>query len=263
MQVKHILNEAYGIQEAYILDNNLSKYNPQIKNVSFLEKLDCRNYCVILASINPNIYASLKLEIRKYFEEENIAELSVMLNTTQIGRHSYGPLCQNHPFIESIGAFCSFAIGTDVVFNHEMQYITTSPIMHEGANRGKDFVEFTEYKNRAWYVEGIQPKKEKLKQAKRIRIGNDVWLGRNVLIANYANIGNGVIAGAGSVITKDIPDYAVVVGVPAKIIRYRYTPEEIESMNRIAWWDWSDDEIRERYDDFYLSAGEFIRKYLK
>lgn len=62
-----------------------------------------------------------------------------------------------------------------------------------------------------------------------------MWLGRNVLITNGANIGNGVIAGAGSIITKDVPDYAVVVGAPAKIIRYRATKENIEIMNEIAW----------------------------
>lgn len=52
-----------------------------------------------------------------------------------------------------------------------------------------------------------------------------MWLGQNVLITNGSNIGNGVIAGAGTIITKDVPEYAVVVGVPARIIRYRYTPE--------------------------------------
>lgn len=89
-----------------------------------------------------------------------------------------------------------------------------------------------------------------------------MWLGRNVIVTNYANIGNGVIAGAGTVITQDIPDYAVVVGAPARIVRYRYSSEEIEALNKIAWWDWSDDDISERYDDLYLPVGEFIRKYL-
>lgn len=88
-----------------------------------------------------------------------------------------------------------------------------------------------------------------------------MWLGRNVIVTNSANIGNGVIAAAGAVITKDVPDYAVVAGIPARIIRYRYTHEQIEALNRIAWWNWTDDEIRERFDDFYLPIEEFIRKY--
>lgn len=89
-----------------------------------------------------------------------------------------------------------------------------------------------------------------------------MWLGRNVLITNSANIGNGVIGAGGAVITKDVPEYAVVAGVPSKIIRFRYTTEEIASLNKIAWWDWTDEEIRSRYDDFYLPIGEFIDKYL-
>jgi len=83
-----------------------------------------------------------------------------------------------------------------------------------------------------------------------------------VIVTNGSNIGNGVIAGAGAVITKDVPDYAVVAGVPARVIRYRYNPEQIKALNKIAWWDWSDDEIRERFDDFYLPIDDFIKKYL-
>lgn len=88
-----------------------------------------------------------------------------------------------------------------------------------------------------------------------------MWLGRNVIVTNSANIGNGVIAAAGAVITKDVPDYAVVAGVPARIIRYRYSTEQIKALNKIAWWDWSDDEIRERYNDLYLPIEKFIEKY--
>lgn len=261
MQVKHVLNEVYGIQEGYILDNNLCRYNPQIHELSFLSTIDCKDFFLILACTNADIYMNLKLEVEKYFNDEDIVELSSMSNITRIGKHSYGPLCCNHMLIESIGAFCSFAIGSEVVFNHEMRYITTSPIIYIGAE-GKNTKKYEWYKNAPWYVEGLCPKKEKVKQFKRIRIGNDVWLGHNVLITNYSNIGNGVIAGAGSVITKDVPDYAIVAGVPARIIRYRYTKEEINCMNQIAWWNWSDQEIRERYDDFYLPVQEFIRKYI-
>lgn len=261
MQVKNILNNVHSVQEAYILDNNLCKFNPHIKELSYLDNIDCRNYCLILACTDPDIYGDLKSRVKKYFQCEDIAELSSMYYTTQIGKHSFEPICKNHRYIESIGAFCSFAAGVDVVVNHEMQYITTSPFIYAGANEEK-FVELTKYKDMAWYIEGMQPKKEMLKKIGRSRIGNDVWLGQNVIITNYSNIGNGVIAGAGSIITKDIPDYAIVGGVPARIIRYRYSPEQIECLNKIAWWNWEDEVIRERYDDFYLPVDIFISKYL-
>jgi acetyltransferase-like isoleucine patch superfamily enzyme len=107
----------------------------------------------------------------------------------------------------------------------------------------------------------LSRKSDMIKKQRRMTIENDVWFGRNVIITNSSNIGNGVIAAAGAVITKDVPDYAVVAGVPARIIKYRYIPNQIEALNKIEWWNWTDDEIRERYSDMYLPVDEFIRKY--
>ena len=139
--------------------------------------------------------------------------------------------------------------------------MTTHPIIYEGK-----IIEGYEYPFELdrlydYYMAGIEPKTEFVKKQRRAVIGNDVWLGRNVIVTNSANIGNGVIAAAGAVITKDVPDYAVVAGVPSRIIRYRYTSDQIEALNKIAWWDWSDDEIRKKFDDFYLPIDDFIKKY--
>ena len=111
------------------------------------------------------------------------------------------------------------------------------------------------------YFPGVKPKLEKIKKQRRAIIGNDVWLGKNVLVCNSSNIGNGVIAAAGAVITKDVPDYAIVAGVPARVVRYRYSSKQIRELLRIAWWNWTDEEIRNRYDDFYISIDTFLDKY--
>ena len=115
-------------------------------------------------------------------------------------------------------------------------------------------------KDLEWYFPGVKPK-QGIQKAGRIKIGNDVWLGKNVIITNGANIGDGVIAGAGAVITKDVPDYAIVGGVPARLIRWRYTKEQAVALKEIAWWSWPDEKIRACYDDFYLPVDEFIDKY--
>lgn len=267
MQTKEILKNMYGIDAEYVLDNHLCKFNSDIKPLEFLNTIPCNKFCVILASTNPTIYAEIKNILKQYFIEENIAVLSSILDyesipQTTIGKYSYGPLCRNHRCIESIGAFSSFAFGTEVVENHPMQYITTHPLISWGGNNN-DLIAYNSYKKEKWYFEGVQAHSDKLKPIKRLTIGNDVWLGGNVLITNYSNIGNGVIAGAGSIITKDVPDYAVVAGAPARIIRFRYSPDEIKCLNKIAWWNWTDDAIRDRYDDFYLPIKEFIKKYLE
>ena len=157
--------------------------------------------------------------------------------------------------VESIGAFCSINYSVDVVENHAIDYISSHIFLYPGSLKP-----YEEHKGMPWYMEGIQPKGKPYK-AKKVIIGNEVWLGKNVIIANGARIGNGVVAGAGAVITKDIPDYAVVGGVPARIIRYRYTPEQIQKLNEIACWDWPDEIIRRCYDDFFDDIDTVIKKH--
>ena len=91
-------------------------------------------------------------------------------------------------------------------------------------------------------------------------IGNDVWIGRGVRVLPSIRVGNGVIIGAGAVVSKDIPDYAVVVGNPAKIVRFRFTEEQINKLNKIKWWMWEKDVCLERLDDF-KDIDKFIEKY--
>lgn len=267
---KNILQYAYNMDPAYLIDNKLSNYNPNICDSRIFATLDCTDYVVIIATLRMEIAEELYINVSNYFSKDNIVKYDfdggwVFYKNfkTEIGKYSYGPLCRDHLYIEKIGAFCSFAVGTEVVPNHEMRYISTHPFIYDGMQYPEyEFMYKDAPKNEYYFGGGIQPYKDKISKRKRITIGNDVWLGQNVIITNYANIGNGVIAGAGSIITKDVPDYAVVVGKPAKIIRYRYSSEEIKALNKICWWDWADEVIAERYADFYLSGAEFIRKYL-
>lgn len=72
----------------------------------------------------------------------------------------------------------------------------------------------------------------------QLSIGNDVWLGHNAVIgSNVRNIGDGVVIGAGAVVFKDVPPYAVVVGNPGRVVRYRFTPETIAKLLEERWWD--------------------------
>ena len=94
-----------------------------------------------------------------------------------------------------------------------------------------------------------------------ITIGNDVWIGMGATILSGVTIGNGVTIAAGAVVTKDVPDYSIVAGVPAKIIKTKCSLEQVQAMNQIAWWNWDEDTIKQRVDDFHLSIPEFIEKY--
>lgn len=82
-----------------------------------------------------------------------------------------------------------------------------------------------------------------LKEENEIVIGNDVWIGHGVIIVGNINIGNGAILAAGSVITKDVPPYTIVGGVPAKIIKKRFSNQIIQEIETLKWWDLSEVEL--------------------
>ncbi|MCZ2259170.1 chloramphenicol acetyltransferase [Sporosarcina sp. G11-34] len=92
-------------------------------------------------------------------------------------------------------------------------------------------------------------------------IGHDTWIGHGAIIQPGVSIGNGAIVGSGAVVTKDVPPYAIVVGVPAKVIKYRFPEKTIEALERIAWWNWSYETIKARMDDFHLDIEKFVERY--
>lgn len=97
-----------------------------------------------------------------------------------------------------------------------------------------------------------------------IKIGNDVWVGAKSTIMSGVTIGDGAVIGAGSTITKDVPPFAIVVGNPGRIVKYRFTEEQIENLLKISWWDWDEPKIRENAMLMWSSnIDQFISKYLK
>ena len=259
IRVKEVLMQCYKIEPSYIFDNKLCNYNKDIYSTSdyeLLKKIGGGGCCMVLCTEDPIFSEELRSVISEYIPDECMlvfSEYKEFKYKTKIGKYTYGALAIDHECIESIGSFCSFATGVTLAGNHALNYISTHPFLtHKEWDNG--------HGHKARFSKDC-PLVVENSPFKRMRIGNDVWIGRNVIIIPPVNIGNGVIVGAGSVVTKDIPDYAVVVGAPAKIIKYRVKPEQITAMNRIAWWDWDDDKIINYYQDFKLSFEEFIKKH--
>lgn len=165
------------------------------------------------------------------------------------GRHTFGyeQFFYKMINIEKIGAFCSIAKTVNIAKgNHPTNYISTHPFFYL-----HNFGHFVE-RDRNGLLTDINNKK--------VIIGNDVWIGTNVTILPSVTVGDGAVIGAGSVVTKDVPSYSIVAGVPAKVIRYRFSEEHIEQLLNIQWWNWTDDVIKERIS-FFSENTNFLRNF--
>jgi acetyltransferase-like isoleucine patch superfamily enzyme len=95
--------------------------------------------------------------------------------------------------------------------------------------------------------EGEKPLYDRFKEP--VVIGNDVWIGTGAIILRGLSVGDGAVIGAGAVVTKDVPPYAIVAGNPARVIKYRFEEAVIKRIQASKWWEMSDGEIRDRYGE--------------
>lgn len=146
-----------------------------------------------------------------------------------IGDYSY--VGSNSELVNvTVGKFCSIASKCSIgLASHTLNFISTSPIFTL-KNNGTGF---------SWVkmdITGIANNK--------VSIGNDVWIGNKATIIGNVKVGNGAIIGAGAIVTKDVPNYAIVVGVPAKVIKYRFPDDVIEKLNSLEWWNFPTDLLK-------------------
>lgn len=167
------------------------------------------------------------------------------IGNSTIGKYSYvapGSILSNC----EIGKFCSIGPKVVIYGNHPTSWLSTSPVFYSKVELCG--ISFSDKE----YFNGIP----------KVIIGNEVWIGANVFIKAGVRVGNGVIIGAGAVVLKDIPDYAIVGGVPAKILKYRFSAEIIQKLLSIKWWDWEEDKLREN-QPFFISddLSAFLKKH--
>lgn len=105
-------------------------------------------------------------------------------------------------------------------------------------------------------------KSNKIEERKEITIGNDVFIGANVTVLDGCNIGDGAVIGAGAVVSKDIPPYAIAVGCPIKIIRYRFSDDNIKKLLQIKWWNFDNEKIQD-VEKYFFDLDFFLNKYSK
>lgn len=198
------------------------------------------------------------------FENELFSKEDTIYNGCKVGRYTYGykNLLKYHPIAKSIGRYCSINDTARIGNNHPIDYVTTSPLL--------DFPFFSSYpeylKRRKFcekygkYFNNHPYENSPLRNNKPIEIGNDVWIGANVIILPGVTIGDGAVLAAGAVVTKDVEPYTIVGGVPAKIIKKRFSDNIIKKMLKIAWWNWSHEEIEKNIELFYQQE-KFVERF--
>ena len=137
-----------------------------------------------------------------------------------------------------IGKYCSVAYGVTIVASGEHNYRGVANFPFAAVLKGDV--------DRDTFSKGP------------VRVGNDVWIGANATILSGVTIGDGAVVAAGSVVTESVPPYAIVGGVPAKIIKYRFPVETIERLLQLGWWNWHPEKIEQNMSLFYLPVDEFL-----
>jgi acetyltransferase-like isoleucine patch superfamily enzyme len=192
---------------------HLSAVQAMIKKISYLLSKAIKK-SRLSAVCSSTIHLTSKLESGTSF------------NTSTLGRHSFcGYDCDiTHA---DIGSFVSIANGVVIGGGrHPMEWVAMSPVFYEGRDSVK--AKFSTHKR-----DPVKP----------VVIGHDVWIGRSAIVLSGVEIGIGAVVGAGSVVTKNVPAYAVVAGNPARLIRYRFSESIIQRLLYTRWWELPDDRL--------------------
>ena len=255
------------------IDKNASSIKNLCNHKVFeLDEIDKENAYIIVSlraydsEAVETILQSGILENRIYVVAAGIAynKSDITYRGCSIGRYTYGyeALLSEYPIASSIGRYCSINASARIVNNHSLDCVTTHPFLDHPM-----FMEWSDYLTRKQIISKFgthysnNPYENSLIRCNEsVVIGNDVWIGANVVILPGVTIADGAVIAAGAVVTKDVGPYEIVGGIPAKLIKKRFSDEIIEKMLAISWWKWTEDEI-EKNIEFFFQPEAFVTNF--
>ena len=205
------------------------KWESKKFNNSFSEQTVVSYGCEV---VNSNMGYCSRIKPSCQLRDSNLGDYSIVSNSTYISA-------------TDIGKFDSIGYGNYIGLWEHNLYVTTHS--------------FYLYETSGGFVKGY---KNYEKDEIRTKICNDVWTGANVVILKGVCVGDGAIVGAGSVVTKDVPPYAIVVGNPARKLRYRFSKADIEYLLHVKWWNLKKEIIQDMTDKNLWDSLDRIKNYL-
>jgi hypothetical protein len=198
-------------------------------------------------SIEPTIDPSAKVQEAKFGIYCEVGARTMLLDV-EMGDYSY-VVNDSQMTYTTIGKFCSIAAMTRInPGNHPMHRATQAHFTYRASAYFPGEADDAEFF--AW------------RKSHRVHIGHDVWIGHGAIVLPGRRIGIGAVIAGGAVVTKDVPDYTIVAGNPARPIRRRFPEAIAERVAQLGWWDWDHEALRMALPDFRkLTIEEFLDKY--
>ncbi len=182
---------------------------------------------------------------KSFLEGKNIVDKNTKITSSSVGYGTYFGVYNKLDQIK-IGRYCSIASNLNIITGtHPLKSnVSTHPCFYSINHKDKNKVDLC-------YIKENKHSEDKMLNKKwNIVIGNDVWIGSDVKILQGIKIGSGAVIGAGALVTKDVEPYAIVGGIPAKLIRKRFVDEDIKFLLELKWWDKGEAWIRENAECF-------------
>ena len=193
------------------------------------------------ADSEPRIHTTAELKACRLGRHVAIGE-RVVLREVTVGDYSYFER-HGEAIYARIGKFCSIAANVRInALEHPMERVTTHKITY----RPNEYFKFL----------GLDRDFRERRRAKRVVVGNDVWIGHGAVVMPGVTLGDGAVVGANAVVTRDVAPYTVVAGAPARPLRARFAPEVAARLSALAWWDWPAEKLAEAIPDMQALAVE-------